>query len=126
MTDQDLKAKQNQLKKVREKISELGNEETALIRKVAQYKFNKNIRNKYFYAPDLEVWIKPIKLNGEKVICITFDTDKDVYKEIKDFHIEENYYWIYEFDNFQELDKETFKSNVEIIVKEAMKTILGG
>ena len=125
MTDQEYKSKQNQLKKVREKISELGNEETALIRKIAQYKFNKNISNKYFYAPDLEAWIKPIKLNGEKVICITFDTDKDVYKEIKDFHIEEDYYWVDEFDNFQELDKETFKSNVEIIVKEAMKTILG-
>lgn len=123
MTEQEYKAKQNQLKQIRKNMTDLGHEETALIRQMAQYKFNKHIKDRYFYSEEFEVWIKPIKLNGEKVICVTVDSDLDPYKDIKDYHVEEDYYWVDDFTNLKEISKNTFTTGVENIINEVKKII---
>ena len=125
MNKQDFENKINRLEHINKRIKELEQESVSIRIDIAQYKYNHYIRGKYFYSPDTEVYFKPIKLNKEKVICITVDYDIDPYKDIKDYHIEEGFAWVDEFENFQEIDKDTFNSNIECIIKEATNVIFG-
>lgn len=126
MTKQDYENKLNRLVTIKNRIDELEKESISIRCELAQYKYMNEIRGKYFFSPDLEIYYKPIKLNKEKVICITVDYDKDPYKDFKDYHIEEDFVWVDEFENFQEIDKETFYCNIEAIIKESYNVLIEG
>lgn len=124
MTEQEYKAKQNELKQVRQNITDFGKRENELRREIAQYE-TKEYLNKYFYDNKTQTWVKPFKLHGEEIICMTITTYKDADYYFEQCFFEQEYYWAKEFSKFKEVSEEEFRNGVNKILKEAKKTIFG-
>lgn len=124
MTEQEYKAKQNELKQVRQNITDLGKRENELRREIAQYDASVYM-DKYYYDERSKQWLKPFKIDGEsiKFIAITKYIDADSY--FPEYFIECEYYWMDDMHNLQEIPKGRFVENVNKILKEAKKTIFG-
>lgn len=124
MTEQEYKAKQNELKQVRQNISDLGKRENELRREIAKYDASVYM-DKYYYDERSKQWLKPFKMDGEsiKFIAITKYIDADSY--FPEYFIECEYYWMDDMHNLQEVPKGCFVENVNKILKEAKKTIFG-
>ena len=124
MTEQEYKAKQNELKQVRQNISDLGKRENELRREIAQYDASVYM-DKYYYDERSKQWLKTFKIDGEsiKFIAITKYIDADSY--FPEYFIECEHYWMDDMHNLQEVPKGRFVENVNKVLKEAKKTIFG-
>ena len=124
MTEQEYKAKQNELKQVRQNISDLGKRENELRREIAQYDANEYL-SKYYYEPDMKAWLKPIAIRGEKIAFISVSDYKDEDMYFTECFVEHDYYSLDFMSKLQEVPKGRFVENVNKILKEARKTIFG-
>lgn len=124
MTEQEYKAKQNELKQVRQNITDLGKRENELRREIAKYDASIYM-DKYYYDKRSKQWLKPFKIDGESIqfIAITKYIDADSY--FPEYFIECKCYWIDDMRNLQEVPKGRFVENVNKVLKEAKKTIFG-
>lgn len=124
MTEQEYKAKQNELKQVRQNISDLGKREKELRREIAKYDASVYM-DKYYYDEKCRLWLKPIKMNGEFLYFISISKYTDAESYIPDYVIEETYYSLDCMKDIVEVPKGRFVENVNKILKEAKKTIFG-
>ena len=124
MTEQEYSLKQNELKQIRQNITDLGKRENELRREIARYETKKYL-NKCFYDDETKTWVKPFKLHGEKIICMTITTYKDADYYFEQCFFEQEYYWAEEISKLQEVSEEEFRNGVNEILLAAKKTIFG-